>query len=476
MAEPIFDAMGDVLSRWTMGSPAAPAASIWKAELGTDPAEAELRLLALTGQFLAVAVTMEPPEALRTMSDVPVLALPTVPDAVRPLVRRVLAASKDILAEFEILQFVAARGWTVHPGDWMPPARDNESTPDVYAPWRDWAESAASTAKPRGQTPDRITAENWDDWPPAARKVALAVLRQRDPAAARALLEAKLTSENAEPRLRLLELLESGLSEADIPFLESIAGSDRAPKVMAFATSLLARLSRGGAGSSEDAAELKGFFSVKTKGLLRRTRVIQFENVKTPAQRQRRTVLLGSVDIAWFAGVLGFTGAELIAAWPWYTEYDADRDLIAQVARSGSDALVMQAAEAVVEGDATVINRLMPLLPRLTPDRRAALAVALLHKPSCNFKVVARTVAGGSGRLEKPLDTAAGTVLLAAVGRADAKPADHVEELYSLGLITGHASARRTLERLNAAGLVLGDPRLDMLRLNEALEDRGTKP
>jgi hypothetical protein len=471
MAEQIFDTLGEVLSRWSMGSPAAPAASIWKAELGTDPVEAELRLLALSGQFLGVAVTMEPPDALRMMPDVPVLALPTVPDAVRPLVRRVLAATKDILADFEILQFVAARGWTVHPGDWMPPAKDSASTPDVYAPWRDWAESAASTAKPRREAPDRITAESWDDWPPAARRVALAQLRQRDPAAARALLEAKLAGENAEARLRLLDLLETGLSEADIPFLEAVAGSDRAAKVKELATSLLARLSRGGAGSSEDAAELKGFFSVTTKGLLRRTRVIQFENVKTPAQRQRRTALLESVDIAWFAGVLGFTGAELIAAWPWYTEYDADRDLIAQVARSGPDVLVMQAAEAVVEGDASVINRLMPLLPRLASDRRAALAVTVLHKLSCNFKI-ARTIAGGSGCLEKPLDTAAGTVLLAAVGRADAKPADHVEELYSLGLITGHASARRTLERLNAAGLVLGDPRLDMLRLNEALQDR----
>ncbi len=44
-AETIYDAMGAMLTRWTMGSAAAPAASFWRAELGDDPVEAELRLL-----------------------------------------------------------------------------------------------------------------------------------------------------------------------------------------------------------------------------------------------------------------------------------------------------------------------------------------------------------------------------------------------------------------------------------------------
>ena len=79
MAEAIYDAMGSVLTRWTMGSAAAPAAPVWSAELGAEPAEAELRLLALSGQFLGVAVTAEPPPELRVLPDVPALALPTVP-------------------------------------------------------------------------------------------------------------------------------------------------------------------------------------------------------------------------------------------------------------------------------------------------------------------------------------------------------------------------------------------------------------
>ena len=105
-----------MLARWTMGSAAAPAAAVWRAELGAEPAEAELRLLALSGQFLGVAVTAEPPPELHTLPDIPLLALPTMPEAVRPLMRRILAAFKETQRKTELLDFLATRGWTVHPG------------------------------------------------------------------------------------------------------------------------------------------------------------------------------------------------------------------------------------------------------------------------------------------------------------------------------------------------------------------------
>jgi hypothetical protein len=66
--------------------------------------------------------------------------------------------------------------------------------------------------------------------------------------------------------------------------------------------------------------------------------------------------------------------------------------------------------------------------------------------------------------------------LLAALQRDDAKPSDQAAELHALGLIASREGARRSLERLTGAGLVQGDPRLDMLRLNAALDDKGAKP
>ena len=52
----------------------------------------------------------------------------------------------------------------------------------------------------------------------------------------------------------------------------------------------------------------------------------------------------------------------------------------------------------------------------------------------------------------------------------------NLTELFALGLLASRAAARQVLERLNGAGLLQGDPRLDMLRLNAALDDNGAKP
>lgn len=472
MVEAIFDMMGETLARWTMGSAAAPVAAQWQAELGSEPQEAELRLLALSGQFLDVAVMAEPPAELRTLPDIPVLALPTVPQGARPLARRVLAAMKDARPRAELLHFLATRGWTFHPADWMPAAND-EDAPDVYAPWRDWAEIAASTGKAGRQPADQITAENWQDYLPATRKVALAELRRRDPSAARGVLAAKLADEGADARLRLLELFTIGLSDADVPFLEGIVTADRAPKMKTLAACLLARLGRG-AGLGEAAEELRGFFSVEMKGLLRRSRVIRFDNVKTPAQGQRRAALVESIDIGSFAGALGLTAEDLIDAWPWDLDHQADDALVGLVVRTGADALAALVAEAVSRGDASGLHRLAVLAPRLTPAQRSQLAATALRAGGCSFET-AKAIAGGTARLDDLFSAPAGTAVLEALRRDDAKPSDLRAELFALGLVASRAGAQDALERLRAAGLLQGDPRLDMLRLNETLNDKGAK-
>src|SRR4051812_6781521 len=214
MVEAIYDALGAALTRWTMGGAAAPVPPpAWAAHLGDEPGEAELRLLALSGQFLGVLVIPAPPEGLQPLPDVPVLAIPALPEAQRPLARRILRTVRDTGSRRDLLRFLAARGWTLHPGDWMPAATD-EDVPDVYAPWRDWAEGSA-IARPAAA--EALTEQNWDDYWPAARNVALAALRRRVPAAATALLTAKLGGEGAEVRLRLLGLLATRLSDADRP-------------------------------------------------------------------------------------------------------------------------------------------------------------------------------------------------------------------------------------------------------------------
>jgi hypothetical protein len=103
------------------------------------------------------------------------------------------------------------------------------------------------------------------------------------------------------------------------------------------------------------------------------------------------------------------------------------------------------------------------------------LAEKILHARGLSFDI-AKTIAGGTARLENPLAAPAGAALLSALRRDDAKPSDNLAELFALGLLASRGAAPRTLERLNQAGLLQGDPRLDMLRLNAALDDNGAKP
>jgi hypothetical protein len=117
-------------------------------------------------------------------------------------------------------------------------------------------------------------------------------------------------------------MLNPGLSEADVPYLESLS-TDRAPKIKALSASLLARLGHG-IGTGEDASELAGFFEFQTKGLLRRTRVLVARPIKTPAQRSRRDALFARVDFERFARVLGVSAGDLVTLWPFGSDAHAD--------------------------------------------------------------------------------------------------------------------------------------------------------
>jgi hypothetical protein len=470
MAEAIQNRMGAVLMRWAMGSPAAAAVPEWSAALGSDAVEAELRLLAMSGQFLSVAMTAEPPGNLRTLPDIPPLALPTVPDALRPLLRRILGESRDTPGE--LLRFLADRGWTTHPDDWMPTA-DDEEAPDVYAPWRDWAAIVASAEASRNPAGDVLSSETWDDFWPSMRKAALGALRQRDAGAARGLMEAKFPTTGAAERLRLLGLLAIGLSEADAAFLRALAEEDRAPKVKALATLLLARLGHGAA-ASDGAAELAGFFESRSKGLLRRSKVIAPRPTKTAAQAARRQQLFAETAIAAFATALGLTQGDVVSMWSWGADVRADAGLVEMATRSAPDALIEALVEAIHRENPA--NAELPLLlsPRLTVAQRNAFARRVLGNGD-SF-VQALQITGGVARIDDAIATGAGTALLDSLGSEDRNPIQQANELRALGLIASRAGAAQAMERLARAGLLGADPRLDMLRLNAALEDRGVNP
>jgi hypothetical protein len=470
MVEQAHQALGAILTRWTTGGAAAPAApEAWRGAIADSGAGAELALLALSGHLLGAMATAEPPAELATLPDLPPLPLPTLPDGLRPLARRVVLAARDSDQRGALLELIEARGWTLHPGDWMPLAGD-ESVPEVYTAWRDWA-ALAGGGEAAPSAGERLTEESWNDFGPAGRAAALARLRRSDPGAARTLLESRIGGEPAESRLRLVQSLSDGLCEDDVPLLESLL-ADRAPKVKAVAASLLARLGRRGA-ADEDAAELAAFFSIRSKGLLRRTRALEPNPTKTPAQAHRRDELLTRVDYPSFAAALELAPDELFGLWTWDSDYRVDCGFIAMIAASAPDPIAAAALEALGRSGSGDPQRLMPLLPRLSPAQRTAAAESLLGSRGASFQ---SAVSFGGGRCghPDPLRTQAGAVLLDWVGRDEGgRNAALAGELHALGLVASRQGAGRAMEMLGKAGVIGSDPRLDMLRLNAALEDRG---
>lgn len=454
-----LDALAPMLIRWTMGGAAAGAAPpAWSAAAGTDPREAELRLLAFAGQFLGTMVIRDLPGTLAPLPDLPALALPPAPEALRPLVRRIIRTH----GERDLLVLLTARGRSVHPGDWLPSAAVDD-LPDVYAPWRDWAETAGG---PSPLSPgDDLTESTWAEWGASARRAELKTMRRRNPAAARDLIAACAGSESADTRLRLNELLADGLSDADRPYLESLVG-DRAPRVKALAAAYLARLGHG-AGTSAEAAELAGFFEIKAKGLLRRTRVVTARPIKTAAQRAVRDRLFEAVDFTAFAAALDLAIDSLLTAWP-FEDAAGDAGLAAMIARSGGAAAVTALLDALMAEPALPMLPLRMLTPRLSGAQRRAVAERAVGPKRLSFEAVLN-IAGAGTNLEELIDRAAGDALLAACSSPDAKLAELAPELHALGLLASARAARDALARLTAGGLLGADPRLDMLRLNAAL-------
>ncbi|HVJ83459.1 MAG TPA: DUF5691 domain-containing protein, partial [Planctomycetia bacterium] len=82
---------------------------------------------------------------------------------------------------------------------------------------------------------------DWHEGPPPRRAAYLASLRAADPPAARLVLESSWKTEKADARIEFLALLQTGLSAADLPFLET-ALADRSDRVADEAARLCALL------------------------------------------------------------------------------------------------------------------------------------------------------------------------------------------------------------------------------------------
>ncbi|TGS65768.1 hypothetical protein EN817_25935 [Mesorhizobium sp. M3A.F.Ca.ET.174.01.1.1] len=431
--------------------------------------EQERRLLAIAAQALDVALRPAAPKTLKRRPPLPVLALPMLPDRLRPLLRAALRQAADARRKTLVIKLVASRGYVTHPMDWIPAASD-QNAPDVYAPWIDWQTSAEQE---RQGSHEKLSAGNWADFYPAARRVALAAMRRSDPAAARLLIEAKASAESAEVRLSLVELIRIGLGPDDAPFLKSLA-TDRSGKVRELAGRMLAMLGEHGeAGPDVPVTELAGFIEEGKAGFIRRRTTFGPVKTKSHAQEQRRAELFELCNLVDLAARFGVTEVDFITGWQFGTDHNADILLSRMVAASGSDTAVAHMADMLVAEGGKHVFRALQLTPRLD-NRRKRVLVRLILKQANYLGMLNLAENLDAGWLDWD-DLTNGQVLPALRsiigGNDDAMRQGVHDFLEIMGFLATATAATRLIEDLVAAGLPPASPSLGLLRLNAALAE-----
>jgi hypothetical protein len=441
-----------------------------------EGADGECALAALTGHATTVLFRPVPATPLEPRPLLPTLALPTLPEAVRPRLRRAMAAQKGGPSlEQPLIDLVTARGYAVHPADWMPSPRDDWA-PDLYAPWIDWVRTETAPAPQSA-----FGLDTYDQWPWAERRVALAALRERDPAAARAIIAAKASSEPADRRLKLVEILETKLSQQDADFLESLAG-DRSDRVQALARACLARLGRRD-GTGALAAELAEMLEVGKIGLLRRRTQLVVKALKSAAQGARRRNLFAQVGLADLAGALGVSDAALLESVPTGLAEDIAA-FVQMVAATGSDAARRMLLDRMLADGEVPLAQARPLGPRLSAEERRTLLPRIMERDTDAFEttlaLMGRTLGEAplSALLASPGYTTLMDTVEATIRGEDAKRPHAAKTLEAvlnrIAFLVDAAAAAELVTWLTASDLSAADPKLDLLHLNAALAPETT--
>jgi hypothetical protein len=450
--------------RWISGGVAAALAPMeWQDIVAAaEPDERERLLLAIAGQAFDVAFRPAAPKTLTTRAALPLLGAPVVPERLRPLFRAALKTAVDPRAKLRVVVLVGARGHVAHPFDWMPTATDVDAPP-VYAPWVAW-QAEASVSDPASNA---LNADTWDEYFPAARRAALAELRQRDPAAARTLLEAKVGAESPDVRLTLLEVLQVKLSADDTTYLQNVL-ADRSARVKQLAARLLSRIGQSPEGGDADAKELADFIDVRRTGIIRGRSVYAFKTLQNDAQAARRTQLLRSVQLIDLAKALGIAERDLVGAWELGGRDGVDRAFARAVGDSGSDAAAQTLGARLIEaGDVVSLDVLLPRLDRAAGRRFIQLVLSSESGFLEHLHNIADTEVSAFDSSELMASSFYRRQRSLLAERADDSRLEASLGLF--GFLATPAAAEAMIADLTAAGLAPAEPSLALLRLNAAL-------
>jgi hypothetical protein len=285
------DPASELLTRsFLLGTARNPAAvgAAFKRLVGTSSLT-ELAALALLGQRMRFRKHGPPPVNGAAVAVKDTRAI--VPDAIRPLMRRLVGGkeAQDIasLALADVCNRIRLRP---HPFDVPRLAAFVQAHGELLGAYASaWAaRGEVDDKQPNYFDADAIDESNWTSARPAARAAFIATLRAREPERGRALVEASFAADAAPVRARLLGALACGLSAADLPFLESLA-KDRAPSVREEAQRLL-KFIPGTAEAEGRLGDLVARTRVSSTGLLRRRKTLTLERPANLEASARQTV------------------------------------------------------------------------------------------------------------------------------------------------------------------------------------------
>jgi hypothetical protein len=251
----------------------APVAAAFAHLAGAAGTPSELTALALLGQRMRFRKRgPAPPDSAATaIEDKRAI----VPDAARPLLRRLVGGKEDDIASLALADALERRRLRPHPFDLPRLAafvkRHGDKLGATASAWGARGEDSPASYFDA----DAIDETNWTLARPAARAAFVAALRAREPDRARALVETSFTTDAAPVRARLLAALAHGVSGADAPFLESLA-KDRAPSVREEAQRLLKYIP-GTTAAQGRLQDLVTRTKAGTAGLLRRRKILTME-------------------------------------------------------------------------------------------------------------------------------------------------------------------------------------------------------
>lgn len=228
-------------------------------------------------------------------------------------------------------------------------------------------------------------------------------LRVRDPEQARAIISNMMSTEPADMRLRLLQVIGHKLTELDKAFVESLL-KDRAGSVRELAQSLLGRIP-GSENIALSMARLKEDLHVVTEGILRRRKIFVCKGLEPKPNQSRFDDRLTGLSLADIAEAFGEEKSSIIdIAMRSEKLLDLQLNLIGKAIDEGDYSLVKAACEQLNSHDGILLNALIDdsYAKRTEFDRNEILGLCFTPSKWAQLPI-ASDLAKASARIPLPL-------------------------------------------------------------------------